>query len=143
MLEVKIKSTLGRKVNVLGQLIKKIFDIELKKVTNIGADRLVFLMVLQCEKEMKIEQVIRENGLLESEVDNFLQPLIENRYINKNGDIISIAPQAEDFLSKIWIIRERAEQNIVSVLSENENEYFNDILDKLLKRCKDLLTSSS
>ena len=143
MLEVKIKSTLGRKVNVLGQLIKKIFDIELKKVTNIGADRVVFLMVLQCEKEMKIEQVIRENGLLESEVDKFLQPLIENLYINKNDDTISIAPQAEDFLSKIWIIRERAEQNIISVLSENENEYFNDILDKLLKRCKDLLTSSS
>lgn len=142
MLEAKIKSTLGRKINVLGQLIKKIFDIELKKVTDLGADRVVFLMVLQCEKEMKIEQVIRENGLLESEVNQFLQPLIESKYLQKNGDTISIAPQAEDFLSKIWIIREKAENNIISVLSENESDFFNDILDKLLSRCKDLLTNN-
>jgi len=142
MLEAKIKSTLGRKINVLGQLIKKIFDIELKKVTDLGADRVVFLMVLQCEKEMKIEQVIRENGLLETEVNQFLQPLIESKYLQKNGDTISIAPQAEDFLSKIWIIREKAENNIISVLSENESDFFNDILDKLLSRCKDLLTNN-
>jgi RNA methyltransferase, TrmH family len=139
MLESKIKSTLGRQVNVLAQFIKKVFDEELKKITNLGANRVVFLMVLQCDKKMSFDQIARENGILASELKDFLEPLQKDKYVQIEDGFALITSEAEDFLSKIWPIREIAEEKILNALSESEKEFFNDIINKLQNRCKELL----
>lgn len=141
--ELKIRSSLDRQVHVLDQLIKKVFDEKLKKITNIGAARIRFLMALHCEKVMRITDIIRNNGLLDSEVDSFLAPLLRDELIMRKEEGIVILPKAEDILSALWTLRDLTESDILSVLTEAEYDFFNDISKRLIKKCENILKDES
>ncbi|MDP3480948.1 MAG: RNA methyltransferase [Desulfoprunum sp.] len=143
MIENRIRATHGRQVNVLGQHIRTILDIELKQAGSLDSKQVVFLMVLQCDKEMPVEQAIRENGLLEHELLTFLDPLLRQGLVILENEIISITPKTEDVLSKLWAIKDRAEQKILSCLTPEQSLMFTDIMEKLVTHCEVLIRKTS
>ncbi len=49
MIEKKIKSTLGREINVSSMLIQEALDKEIRKVSQFTSKQIVFMMVLKCD----------------------------------------------------------------------------------------------
>jgi RNA methyltransferase, TrmH family len=143
MLEEKIKSTLGRQINVLGYLIRQIFDLELRKINTLNSRQVVFLMVLQCDKQMDKEQVMKENGLLERELNDFIKPMIDEGLVNVSGDMIKTTEKTEERLSKLWAIKDNAESRILECLTEDEINTFNTLIAKVLKHSEEIIKSGT
>lgn len=138
MLENRIKATLGRQINVLGRHVRTILDMELKQVCSLDSQQVVFLMVLQCDKEMPVEQAIKENGLLEREFQAFLDPLLQQGLVLLEKEAVCITPKTEDVLAKLWAIKDRAEQKILSCLTPEESLMFTGMMDKVVIHCEKL-----
>jgi RNA methyltransferase, TrmH family len=143
MIENRIKATLGRQINVLGQHIRTILDAELKQACSLDSKQVVFLMVLQCDKEMPIEQAIRENGLLEHEFDAFTAILLQKNLVALEDNKIRVTPHTEDFLSRLWTIKDRAEQKILACLTEEEKHLFTHMIERVLANCEELIKEGS
>jgi len=139
MIENRIRATLGRQINVLGQHVRAILDMELKQVGTLNSNQMVFLMVLQCDREMPIEQAIKENGLLEHEFLTFLDPLLQQGLVVLGKETICVTQKTEDVLSKLWAIKDRAEQKILSCLTSEESLMFTDMMDKVVAHCEGLV----
>ena len=143
MIENQIKATFGRQINVLGQHIRTILDAELKRVCPFDNRQVVFLMVLQCDKEMPVEQAIRENGLLEREFDAFISPLLQQNLVSLSDNKLHITDRTKDFLSKLWAIKDKAEQKILSCLTADERLKFIDMIERVLANCEELIVKES
>jgi TrmH family RNA methyltransferase len=142
MIEKRIKATLGRQVNVLGQHIRTILDLELKQAGSLDSKQVVFLMVLQCDKVMPDEQVMKENGLLEHELVAFLEPLIDQGLVTHEKGKIFVTERTEGILSKLWAIKDRAEQKILSCLNQEENAVFTTLMDRVVAHCEELVQNT-
>jgi TrmH family RNA methyltransferase len=142
MIENQIRATLGRQINVLGRHIRAILDAELKQACPLDSRQVVFLMVLQCDKEMPVNQALRENGLLENELDAFIAPLLQRDLIILKDDKLRVTGETRDFLSKLWAIKDRAEQKILSCLTTDERLMFIDMIEKVSANCEELIASS-
>ena len=116
-IEQRIRTTLGRQVNVLGQHIRTLLDRELADTAKLDSRQLVFLMVLQCEKSIGTAQALRENGLLEEEWERFTAPLLSQGLVEIRDGSVYATRQIEEVLAKLWAIKDRAEQKILSCLS--------------------------
>jgi TrmH family RNA methyltransferase len=143
MIEKQIRATFGRQINVLGQHIRTILDAELKRVCPFDSRQVVFLMVLQCDKEMPVDQAIRENGLLEREFNAFVGPLLQQDLIAIKDNRLLITDRTKDFLSKLWAIKDRAEQKILSCLTTDERLTFITMIERVLANCEELITNES
>lgn len=139
MIENRIRATLGRQINVLGQHVRTILDIELKQVCEFDSRQVVFLMVIQCDRKMPVKQAMKENGLLEKEFDDFINPLLQKDLIVIENEIISVTDKTKGILSKLWTIKDKAEQKILSCLTTEENLMFTDMLDRIVKHCEGLI----
>ncbi|MGD9210329.1 MAG: TrmH family RNA methyltransferase [Desulfobacteraceae bacterium] len=143
MIEKRIRATLGRQVNVLGQHIRTILDMELKQVGSLDSKQVVFLMVLQCDKVMPDEQIMKENGLFGHEFVAFLDPLInQGLVVHENGKVF-VTERTENVLSKLWAIKDRAEQKILSCLSQEENAVFTTLMDRVVAHCEELIRNTN
>ncbi len=143
MIESRIRATLGRQINVLGRHIRMILDMELEQAGSLDSKQLIFLMVLQCDKEMSIEKATRENGLLEHEILTFLDPLLRQGLVVLENEIIRITPKTEDVLSKLWAVKDKAEQKILSCLTPEQSFMFTDMIEKVVKHCEELIGKNS
>ena len=138
-IEQRIRTTLGRQVNVLGQHIRTLLDRELADTAKLDSRQLVFLMVLQCEKSIGTAQALRENGLLEEEWERFTAPLLSQGLVEIRDGSVYATRQTEEVLAKLWAIKDRAEQKILSCLSIDERQAFNQLLDRLVDHCQKLV----
>ncbi len=139
MIEAKIKSTLGRELNVTAMLMRKTLDRELAKVSHLTSMQLVFLMVLKCDSQMSKNSIQSQFGIPDNEFALFTTPLINNSLIVSSEDIFSITHKGSETIAKLWSIVEKTEKEILSVLNEAENEIFFSMLQKIKNRCAELI----
>jgi hypothetical protein len=97
-------------------------------------------MVLKCDKQMPIQQAMKENGLLECEFNEFINPLITQDLIAIENENVKITQKTEDYLSKLWAVKDKAEEKILACLSTEEVVTFNNMLNRLLKNCEEIIT---
>jgi TrmH family RNA methyltransferase len=142
MIDNKIKSTLGREVNVLAMLIRKSLDAELRKISELNSDQAVFLMVLNCDKKMNILDFQRQFGIIDSDLDGFINPLLAKGYIRILEDEIEIDDKASDWLSKIWTIIENTEKSLLADLSDDEIRVFKKAMHTIKNNCVELIEKS-
>ena len=119
MIEEKIKSTLGRELNVAGMLVQQALDAELKKVTDLNSQQVVFMMVLKCDRIMTVEAMCRQFGLLAADVDAFLAPLLADGLIVQDGDL-SLTEKGAEVLAKLWFTVEKTERLILDGIPDEE-----------------------
>jgi RNA methyltransferase, TrmH family len=93
MLKEKIFTQFGREINVAGKLVQMAFDTKISAVTDLNGKQVILLMIMHCDERMAEEQIARDMGLRDNEVDQFLEPLITKKLIehDNNNFIINLS----------------------------------------------------
>jgi TrmH family RNA methyltransferase len=144
MLTRYIRSIFGREVNVTGKMIMQAFDVQLKQASDLGAWQVVLLMMLKCDEVMPMEQVGRETSMFGQELINFLQPLLDKKYIqhitsNDKNNAIKLTDEGERALAQLWGVVEQAENQVLAGFSANEKEQLNSFLARIQANCSDII----
>ncbi len=137
MLTTFITNTLGRQVNVAGQLIQQAFDQALKKVTDLSATQVILLMIMTVDQTMTAEQIQQDTGALEFEA--FLAPLLSQGLIVKQ-DTYSITEKGKETIVKLWPLVEATEEQIVANFSEQEKQQLHEYLERIQTNCMKLIS---
>lgn len=136
MIEQKIKSTLGREVNVASILIRDALDKELKKASFLSSHQLVFIMVLKCDEKMSKVEIQKQFGIPDSDFVDFLKPLKDNGFIWENSPgYFSITEKGIEIIGKLWTIVENTENKIFSKFSMEEKAMFMNMISRIKENC--------
>lgn len=138
MIEQHIKSTLGRELNVAGMLVQKALDAELRKVSELTSRQVIFMMVLKCDQRMPVEDMCRQFGILETEVDGFLCPLVDGALVVRDRDL-HLTDKGAEVLAKLWFKIEATESQILSGLTLEERVVFMRQLATVQQRCIEIV----
>ena len=139
MIEKQIKSTLGRDINVTAMLIKEALDKELKKVSTLSSNQLVFMMVLKCDRTMSILDAQKQFGIPDSEIKNHFQPLIDNGFIFADAsDNLMITETGVETIGKLWTTIENTEKKILEDFTESEKNELKKLLEKIKTKCVEI-----
>jgi RNA methyltransferase, TrmH family len=134
MMEDRIKSTLGRELNVTGWLVQAALDTELRKVSDLSSRQVVFMMVLRCDRKMSVPDMCKQFGVLETDAGPFLEPLIESSLVATDGDLVLTA-RGEEVLARLWPTVERAEQRLLADFTTEEVGAFMKQLRSIQAQC--------
>lgn len=141
-----IRDNLGREVNVTGKLILQAFDAQIRTVSDLSGQQAILLMILVCDQSMTREQVMRDTGALEHELDELLRPLIEKgyvRYSDEERHMIVPTETSERTLAQLWSVVERAEQRVLAGFSEQEKAQFKAFLKRIQENCARIIAAPS
>ena len=139
MMEDRIKSTLGRELNLTGRLVQDALDAELTKVSQLSSRQVVFMMVLRCDRQMRVEDMCTQFGVLEKEVGPFLGPLQESGLVLEDGTL-RLTSKGEEILAKLWLTVERAEQALLVDFTTDEVAILMNQLRRIQQRCAALMS---
>ena len=142
MIEQQIKSTLGRELNVTGMLVQKALDAELRKVSDLSSQQVIFMMVLKCDQEMSTEDMCRQFGVLAEEAEVFLEPLRKSALIIQDENL-RLTSKGEEALAKLWFIVERVERSILAEISECEVDVLKKQLHQIQENCIQIMNGRS
>ena len=139
MLKEKIQSTLGREINVSSKTIMNQLELELTPVSHFSAREAIFLMQLSCDRKMSLNQISRDSGLFDKDLQIFLDHLHNNNFIqptSNENDCWQITVTGEKWLAEIWPVVEKAEKKALLGFSENEIIQLNNFLQRIQDNCK-------
>jgi hypothetical protein len=140
---------------VTGQLIKRAFDAELEKVSDLGSTRVILMMVLECDGVMTLAQVPKDTVVFGQELDELLRPLFERGYLRHasekeapaglNGpstEAIVLTEVGERTLGQLWGVVEKAERELLAEFSDAEKRQLDDLLERVQSNCSRLIWES-
>jgi RNA methyltransferase, TrmH family len=143
MIEKKIKSTLGREINVAASMIRDVLDKEMKKVSDLSSTHLVFMMVLKCDSIMSFLEVQKQFGLPDQEIKPFFEPLLLKGYIRTDSsNNLVITETGIETIGKLWAVIENAESKILSNFTENEKIELKRLIEKMKNKCVEIINLS-
>jgi RNA methyltransferase, TrmH family len=136
MIEKKIKSTLGREMNVTASLIREVLDKDLKKISDLSSSQLVFLMVLKCDSMMSLLEAQKQFGVPDKEIKAFFEPLILKGLIKSDSSSnMLITETGVETIAKLWTTIENAENKIFDGFTEVEKQELKRLMEKLKSNC--------
>lgn len=139
MLTRKIRTTLGREVNVAGKLIQLALDAELSQLSQFNSTQIIFLMVLKCDGTMTEDQAARDTATFGESFRELIRPLLEGdfiRYREHDGDaVIELTGRGDELLGQLWSVIESSEEKILQDLSDEETGQLFDFLRRIQNRC--------
>lgn len=139
MIEKQIKSTLGREINVTAMLIRESLDKELKKVSSLSSNQLVFMMVLKCDRIMSVLDAQKQFGIPDSEIKNHFQPLLDNGFIISDAsNNLMITETGVETIGKLWTTIENTEKKILEDFTESEKQELKRLLKKIKTKCVEI-----
>ena len=142
MIEKKIKSTLGREMNVVAMLMQEALSTALQKVSEFSSTQVVFLMVLKCDVTMSVRDMQKQFGIPDKDIPQFLSPLKEKNLLTEdNQHTLTITDKGIETLGKLWMIVENTEQQVLHGFSEEEKAQLKTWLTRLKKNCVDIINA--
>ena len=142
MIESKIKSTLGRELNVGAMLMQRCLDNQLSKLSQIDSISLIFLMVLKCDQQMTREAIQKQFAILDHEFEPFIQNLKNRELLFEDNGIYRISQSGIDLMGKLWPIVEKTESDILNNISQEDLSVFYKVLDTIKKNASKTLHSN-
>jgi RNA methyltransferase, TrmH family len=141
MLSTLIRSTLGRQFFVVSQLIKDVFDVELKKISVFSGKHTIFMMMMHCDGKMSRQQAMLDTSFKDSEFEEFLKPLFFNKVLvtNDNGASFQLTLSGEEYLAKIWPVVESSHKAILNGFSEQDKLILNDYISRIQHNCMNII----
>lgn len=137
MLSKNIKSTLGRDLGVAHQLVRQVFDQEIKKICNYNSQQIVLMMIMVCDEEMSRSQLEKDIASHGDELDALLNPLLDDLLINKNqNNKYHVTQKGEEFLGKVWHAVEISEHKVFKGFSKDEIDSFRNYIQRIQKNCQ-------
>lgn len=143
MIEKKIKSTLGREVNVAAMLIQQALNTQLAKISTLSSRQVVFLMVLKCDSSMEIEHMQHQFSVDKSATQEFLAPLTGQKLITVQDTTMQITTIGEQTLAKLWTVVESTEEKIMEGLSQEEKQLVKSLLKKIQQNCATIINAQA
>jgi TrmH family RNA methyltransferase len=134
MIEERIKSTLGRELNVASILVQQALDVELRKVTGLSSRQVIFMMVLKCDRKMTLPDMCKQFGVLEHEADEFIKPMLTAGLVTMD-ESLAITGKGEETLAKLWPVVENTEGKILSGFSGEESRLLLSQLHQIQEKC--------
>jgi TrmH family RNA methyltransferase len=141
MIEQRIKSTLGRELSVAGMLVQQALDTELRKVSELSSQQVIFMMVLKCDRTMRLEDMCKQFGILESEANEFLQPMLKSGLVVMDGEL-GLTSKGEEVLAKLWFVVESTEEKILSGFTTKEASMLMADLHQVQERCIQIMNGN-
>ncbi len=138
MIEEQIKSTLGRELNVAGILVQQALDAELRKVSKLSSQQVIFMMVLKCDQTMQIGAMCKQFGILESEAAEFLAPMLKSGLIVEDVEV-ELTDKGKEVLAKLWFTIERTEGLILSDFAPEEANQLTKQLNRIQEKCLQII----
>jgi RNA methyltransferase, TrmH family len=131
MLTDRIRNTLGRDLNLAGQLARKAFDARLREVGDLGSTQVVLLMVLACERATTLAQLCKDVGLGDQELDAALAPMTEHGYLSVDAGQATITAHGEQVIAALWTVQERVEEELYAGFSEQDQHQLRSLLRRI------------
>ena len=138
MIEQQIKSTLGRELSVAGTLVQQVLDTELRKVSDLSSQQVIFMMVLKCDRKMLLQDMCRQFGILEKDAETFLRPMLKAGLVAMNGEL-ELTNKGEEVLAKLWFTVENAEGWILSSFTTEEVNVLKTQLHRVQEKCSQII----
>jgi TrmH family RNA methyltransferase len=138
MIEQQIKSTLGRELSVAGTLVQQVLDTELRKVSDLSSQQVIFMMVLKCDRKMLLQDMCRQFGILEKDAETFLRPMLKAGLVAMNGEL-ELTNKGEEVLAKLWFTVENAEGRILSSFTTEEVNVLKTQLHRVQEKCSQII----
>ena len=135
MLKNYIFDNIGRQVNVTGKLIQMVFDARINKITGLSGMQVILLMILKCDEASSLNQISKDTGTFEKELDELLAPLIEQKYIQSTTQGIVLTPSGETFLAHIWTHIELISADVLRDFTEAEQKLLRMFLERIQHNC--------
>jgi RNA methyltransferase, TrmH family len=139
MLVHNIRATFGREVNVTSKMIIMAFDAQLKKVSDLNGLQVLLLMILECDQMTTMEQVGKDLAMFGRELEALLEPLFWKGYIRytqpNNKQMIQVTEEGKRALAQLWMVVERANNEVLAGFSESEKKQLTDFLQRIQKNC--------
>jgi TrmH family RNA methyltransferase len=131
MLTDRIRNTLGRDLNVAGDLVRRAFDVRLREVGDLDSAQVVLLMVLACERTTTLAQLREDLGLGELELDAALAPMAQRGYLSVDAGHAVITPHGEQAIAALWAVQERVEEELYAGFSEQDRRQLRSLLRRI------------
>lgn len=144
MLTQYIRSTLGREMNVTGKMIQMTLDHDLAAVTTLNSVQVILLMILKCDEIMTVEQVSKDTAMFGTELQAFLQPLLDQGYIRRCSEqdsALCLTENGEQFLGQIWGVVERSEERILQAFTLEEKQQLTVFLKRIQANCQTIIST--
>ena len=141
MIESKIKSTLGRELNVGAMLMQRCLDNQLSKLSQIDSLSLIFLMVLKCDQQMTREAIQKQFAILDHEFGPFIENLKKRELLFEDNGVYRISQSGIDLIGKLWPIVEKTESNILNNIAPEDLSAFYKVLNIIQKNATKMLQS--
>ena len=141
MLTSLIKSSLGRDIGVLFQLLPQAFNAQLSSVSDLTSAQLIFMMMLKVDGPMGRPQAQKDCRMLDLEPTDTLSFLQRKRYVALTVPEASIAltSEGEQVLAKLWPIHETTEKKLLAGFSEAENAQLRALLRRLQENAEQII----
>jgi RNA methyltransferase, TrmH family len=134
-----IRATFGREVNVTSKLIMMAFDAQLTKVSDLNGLQVLLLMILECDHMTTMEQIGKDLATFGQELAALLQPLFRKAYIqytqSDDQQMIQLTDEGKRALAQLWMVVERANNQVLSGFSESEKKQLTDFLQRIQINC--------
>jgi TrmH family RNA methyltransferase len=141
MIEERIKATLGRELNVAGTLVQQALDAELRKISELSSQQVIFMMVLKCDQKMQIKDVCKQFGVLESEAEEFLKPMLKPGFVVMDGGL-GLTNKGEEVLGKLWFTVESTEGKILSGFTAEEANIMIKQIHRIQEKCVQIMSGA-
>ncbi|MGG2119858.1 RNA methyltransferase [Bacillus bombysepticus] len=130
MLKEKIQNSIGRNINITLTSINNLYNKKIKEISPFTANQIILLMALNCTKNMHINEINEQFGLMQHSMSDFLSPLLNNNLILNSEDYLSITENGKDTLAKLWPLHDQVENTASWVLQKmKKNNFYNFCLE--------------
>ncbi|MGG2120151.1 hypothetical protein AB1J99_31580 [Bacillus bombysepticus] len=138
MLKEKIQNSIGRNINITLTSINNLYNKKIKEISPFTANQIILLMALNCTKNMHINEINEQFGLMQHSMSDFLSPLLNNNLILNSEDYLSITENGKRYFSQVVAATRSSREYSIPGFTENEKEQFLQFLSRIQQNIGDL-----
>lgn len=140
MLTNSIRNTFGREFGATHELMHKVLDRKLREVGPVGADEVIFLMRLACDRVSRLGDAAKDLQRDGAAVEEFLDRLAAAGWLSRgftsDQELISITAAGEELLAQLWPVVEAAHDQALAGLTEDELQQLRRLMRQIQDNCQ-------
>ena len=134
-----IRGILGRELGSTHELMHRLMDKRLGQTAQIGANEVVFLMRLACDRRSPLADVAKDLQRNGQYLEEFLSQLVERGWARMDGQgqerSVAITEAGEVLLAQLWPVVESTHDIAVAGLSDGEQKQLSALLQRIQGNC--------
>ena len=90
---------------------------------------------------MSLEDMCKQFGILEKDIEEFLNPMLKSALIEINGEL-ELTSKGKETLAKLWFTVENSEGKILSGFTPEEASIFIKQLYRIQEKCVKIMSTN-